>query len=328
MPISIIPRLAVLGLLILLPAAVVAEEAQPEALVDALNGVFGKHAGVRAAHTKGICVKGNFTPTPEAPSLSKAPQFAAPVPIVGRFSLGGGNPKASDNQKDNVRGIALHFQLPNGSTSDLLMISAPIFNAKTPEQFLELLKAVAPGPDGKQNQEKISAFFKANPDSARQGAWLNMHPVPASYATSDYFGVHTFALINAKGERQPIKWRAEPVGGFIGLSDDEAKGKGDDFYAAELNDRLAKAPVSFNLYAILGQPGDQDDDPTSEWPADRKSVKIGTISITGLEPSATCDAGIFDPNNLADGVEASKNDKILPMRSLDYAVSFGRRTTN
>jgi len=27
--------------------------------------------------------------------------------------------------------------------------------------------------------------------------------------------------------------------------------------------------------------------------------------------------GIFDPNNLADGVEASKNDKILPLASLD-----------
>ena len=127
------------------------------------------------------------------------------------------------------------------------------------------------------DQEKITAFFKANPDSARQGAWLNAHPVPASYATSDYFDVHTFALINAKGERQPIKWRAEPVGGFVGLSEDGAKGKGDDFYAAELNDSLAKGPVSFNLYAILGQPGDQDDDPTSEWPADRRSVKIGTM---------------------------------------------------
>jgi catalase len=247
---------------------------------------------------------------------------------VGRFSLGGGNPKASDSQKDIVRGIALHFQLPDGSTSDLLMLSAPIFNAKTPEKFLELLKAIASGPGGKEDQEKITAFFKANPDSARQGAWLNAHPVPASFATSDYWGVHTFALINAKGERQPIKWKAEPVGGFVGLSDDEAKGKGDDFYAAELNDRLSKGPVSFNLFAILGQPGDQDDDPTSEWPADRKRVKIGTLSVTGLEPSATCDAGIFDPNNLADGIEASKTDKILPMRSLDYAVSFGRRTTN
>ncbi len=307
-------------------APALAEEAQPEQLIDALNGVFGAHAKMRAAHTKGICVKGSFTPTAEAATLSKAPMFAAPVPLVGRFSLGGGNPTASDSQKDNVRGIAMHFQLPDGSVSDLLLISAPIFSAKTPEQFLELLKTVAPGPDGKQNPEKIAAFFKANPESAKQGAWLKARPTPASYATADYYGVHTFTLLNAKGDRQPIKWKAEPVDGFVGLTVAEAEGKGKDFYASELNDRFAKGPVSFNLFAVLGQPGDQDDDPTSEWPADRKSVKMGTITISGLEPTESCDVGIFDPNQLADGVEPSPNDKILPMRSQDYAVSFGRRT--
>ena len=44
-------------------APATAQEAQPEDLVNALNGVFGAHAKMRAAHTKGICVKGNFTPT-------------------------------------------------------------------------------------------------------------------------------------------------------------------------------------------------------------------------------------------------------------------------
>ena len=259
---------------------------------------------MRASHAKGICVKGNFTPTAEAAALSKSPVFAAPVPLVGRFSLGGGNPMASDGQKDNVRGIAMHFQLPDGGTSDLLMISAPIFSAKTPEQFLELLKTVAT-----KDKEKIDAFFKANPDSAKQGAWLNARPTPASYATADYFGVHAFTLTNAKGDRQPIKWKAEPVGGFVGLSDAEAEGKGKDFYAGELNDRFAKGPVDFNLFAVIGQPGDQNDDPTSRWPADRKSVKMGVISITGLEPAESCDVGIFDPNNLADGVEPRRTTR-------------------
>jgi catalase len=318
-----ISKLAVIAALslLVLPSAAPAQEAQPEQLVDALNGVFGAHAKMRAAHTKGICVKGSFTPTAEAAALSKAPVFSAPVPLVGRFSLGGGNPMASDGQKDNVRGIAMHFQLPDGSVSDLLLISAPIFIAKTPEIFLELLRTVAT-----KDKEKIGAFFKANPDSTKQGAWLNARPTPASYATADYFGVHTFYLTNAKGERRAIKWKAEPVGGFVGLTDEEAKSKGTDFYAAELKDRFAKGPLSFDLYAVLGQPGDQDDDPTAEWPADRKSVKMGTISITGLENTEACDVGIFDPNVLADGIEPSPTDKILPMRSQDYAVSFGRRT--
>jgi catalase len=318
-----ISKLAVIAALslLVLPSAAPAQEAQPEQLVDALNGVFGAHAKMRAAHTKGICVKGSFTPTAEAAALSKAPVFSAPVPLVGRFSLGGGNPMASDGQKDNVRGIAMHFQLPDGSVSDLLLISAPIFIAKTPEIFLELLRTVAT-----KDKEKIGAFFKANPDSTKQGAWLNARPTPASYATADYFGVHTFYLTNAKGERRAIKWKAEPVGGFVGLTDEEAKSKGTDFYAAELKDRFAMGPLIFDLSAVLGQPGDQDDDPTAEWPADRKSVKMGTISITGLENTEACDVGIFDPNVLADGIEPSPTDKILPMRSQDYAVSFGRRT--
>jgi catalase len=310
------------------PIAAAAEEAQPEDLVNALNGVFGAHAGKRAAHTKGICLKGSFTPTAEAATLSKAPHFAGPVPMTARFSLGGGNPAASDKQKDNARGLAVHFDLGKGNTTDLVMISAPMFVAKTPEQFVALLKTVAPGLDGKQDADKIAAFFKANPESTRQGAWLNARPVPASYASAQYFGVHAFTVTNAKGDKHVIKWTFVPVKGEPGLSDEDAKGKGDDFYAAELKGRLAKGPAEFDLYAILGEPGDPEDDPTAEWPEGRKEVKMGTLAISAEEADATCDAGIFDPNNLADGIEAPKNDKILPMRSLDYAVSFGRRQTN
>ncbi len=328
MAVTTICRLAALALLVLgTPLAAAAQEAQPEELVDGLNAVFGKHAGKRAAHSKGICVKGTFTPTAEAPTLSKAPHFAGAVPVTGRFSLGGGNPMASDSQQDNARGLALHFNLADGATTDLVMISAPVFVAKTPEQFLQLLHAVAPGPDGKQDADKIAAFFKANPECTRQGAWLNARPVPASYASADYYGVHAFTLTNGKGEKRVIKWKVVPKATEPGLTGDEAKAKGDDFYATELKERLAKGPTAFDLLAILGEPGDPEDDPTVEWPeANRKAVNMGTITITGLEPDATCDAGIFDPNNLADGIEAPKDDKILPMRSLDYAVSFGRRS--
>ena len=140
--------------LLAVPLAASAEEAQPEQLIDGLNGVFGKHAGKRASHAKGICVKGTFTPTAEAAALTKSPQFAAPVPIVGRFSLGGGNPMASDGQKDNARGFALHYNLPDGGTTDLMMISSPVFLAKTPEVFLDLLRTIAPGPDGKKDKPR------------------------------------------------------------------------------------------------------------------------------------------------------------------------------
>jgi catalase len=302
------------------PASSRADDTEPDQLFDALNKVFGAQKGLRAAHTKGFCVKGNFTPTAEAPNYTKAPHFAAPVPLVARFSLGGGNPEEADNGKGAVRGIAIHFDLGKGNVTDLLMISAPVFVAKSPEQFLQLLTTVAT-----KDGDKIKAYFDANPNSKVQGGWLAARPVPASYATVNYFGVHTFTLTNAKGESRIIKWKAVPTGGEVGLTDDEAKAKGPDFYAAEFKDRLAKGPVTFDLTAILGQDGDSLDDPTALWPEDRKSVTLGTIAVTGLEEASVCDAGIFDPTNVVDGVEGPKNDTIFPMRSADYAVSLSRR---
>ena len=298
-------------------------EADAESLINGLNAVFGKHEGVRTAHTNGICVKGSFVPSPEAASLSKAPHFNAkdPVGVIGRFSMGGGDPAAPNTQKDNVRGLALHFDVGKGNTTDLVMISAPVFVAKDPDQFLALLTTVAT-----KDKDKIGAFFKANPNSTNQGTYLNARPVPASYATVNYWGVHAFTFANAEGKKQIVKYKALPVGGEVGLSDDEVKAKAPDFYAPELKGRLAKAPAEFTLTAILGEDGDPLDDPTALWPEDsRKSVKLGTISITALEDQATCDAGMFDPTNVVDGIEGPANDKIFPMRSQAYAISFSRR---
>lgn len=316
-------RILVAGLaLVALAIPAQAEEATPEALVDALNAVFGKHPGKRAAHPKGFCITGSFTPSAEAAAYSKAPHFSAtaPVPLLGRFSLAGGNPDAPDNAKEAARGLALKFDLGKAGETDMVMISAPIFGAKNPEQFLTLLQTVAT-----KDGDKIAAFFKANPEATRHGAWLAARPVPASYATVSYYGVHTFTLTNAKGEQRIIKWKVVPSGGEAGLSDDEAKAKGTDFYKAEMTDRLASGPATFELTAVLGEDGDERDDPTVLWPENRKSVTMGTLAITALEDDATCDAGIFDPTNVVDGIAGPANDKIFPMRSSAYAVSFGRR---
>ncbi len=220
----------------------------------------GKHEGKRVAHASGFCVKGSFAPTAEAASLSKAPHLSGkgPWPVIGRFSMGGGNPVAPNADKGNARGIALHFDLGGGNVTDMVMISAPVFVAKTPEKFLDLLQRVA-----SKDQAKIDGFFEENPESKNQKAWLTARPVPASYATVSYYGVHTFTLTNAEGKSQIIKWKFVPKGGEVGLTDDEAKAKDPDFYRPELAERLAKGPAEFELNAILGEPGDATDDPTA-----------------------------------------------------------------
>jgi catalase len=315
---------SILGLVFLAYSVAVAnaEEPTPVEMVDGLNAVFGKHPHTRAGHAKGLCVSGNFTPAPGAASLSKAPQFTKPVPLLGRFSLGGGNPQAPDNVKGNVRGLAVKLDLGEGKSSDFVMISAPVFVAKTPELFLELLQAIASG-----DPEKPKAFFAAHPESTRQGAWLNERPVPASYAGVNYFGVHAFTLTNAEGKQQLVKLQAIPKAGELGLTDEEAETKGANFLEAELTERLGTGPVAFDLVAVYGKEGDVTDDPTVIWEEEGRTVApLGTIEIDAIAPNEKCDAVIFSPSNLADGISGPPNDLVFNMRSADYVVSFGRRT--
>lgn len=311
------------ALLFSAPAPRAFADTDPSALVDALESVFGTHAGFRRGHANGVCVKGSFTASAEAGKLTTAKHLSggATSAVIGRFSMGGGNPNAPHTQKDNARGLALHFDLGNGETTDLVMISAPVFIAKTPEIFLELLQTVAT-----KDKDKIGAFFKAHPESTQQGAWLNARPVPASYASVSYYGVHAFTLTNADGAKQVIKWKFVPKGGETGLSDDEVKAKAADFYGPELKERLAKGPAEFDLTAVLGESSDPLNDPTALWPEDsRKSIKMGTLSIAALEDNATCDAGIFDPTNVTSGIEGPKDDGIFEIRSPAYGVSATRR---
>jgi catalase len=75
------PASAVLAVCFLASPAV-AQEADAQAIVDGQFAVGGNHPKVRASGAKGTCVKGTFTPSAEAPSLSKAPQFTKPVAVT------------------------------------------------------------------------------------------------------------------------------------------------------------------------------------------------------------------------------------------------------
>ncbi len=263
---------------------------------------------------------GSFTPSAEAPSLSKAPQFAKTVPVIGRFSMGGGNPKAPDNAKGNARGLALRFDLGDGANTDLVMISAPVFVAKSPQAFFDLLTALASG-----DKDKVTAFFDSHPESKNQGAWLNARPVPASYGGVNYWGVHAFTLTDADGEETLAKFKVIPSAGEVGLTDAEAQANGTNFYAGELKERLAKGPAAFDLVAIIGQEGDPTDDATALWDEDNREKKpLGKVSIEAIAPDATCDAFSFLPANLAEGVAGPVNDPIFQIRSPAYIVSFTR----
>jgi catalase len=310
----------------MMAAAPAAPATSPTELVDSLNGVFGKHKA-RASHAKGFCFAGQFEASANNGGLTRAAMFQAGqrTPLIGRFSVGGGNPKAPDNAK-SVRGIAL--RLDGGSERlEWIFVSAPHFFAQTPAQFVEFFKVRAPDPaTGRMNPEAIAAFSKANPATTKQAAYIGAQPVPASFGTVPYWSTNAFIATNAAGKAQPLRWRFEPVAGRVGLSDDEAKAKGGDFLRAELAERLAKGAVTFNVMAQLAQPGDQLTDPTEPWPADRTEVNMGRIAIERITDQA-CDGQTFLPTVLPAGLAPSA-DPVLAARAGAYAVSLGRRSSN
>ena len=301
-------------------------DADVEAIVNAMFAVSGNHKGARASGAKGVCVKGSFTPSAEAPSLTKAPHFTKPIPMTARFSMGGGNPGISDKTKPTTRGFAMDFEDPSGAMT-FYFVSAPIFSTKTPRQLLDFVTVRLPGPDGKTDPEKIRAFAAANPETTRQAAWLNARPVPASFAGVDYWGVQAYTLTNAQGGKTIAKLKAVAGAGQVGLSDEELKTRPDSFYGDELKDRLSKGPVTFDFVAILGEPGDPTEDSTAMWPEEnRKTVKLGTIAIAALEANTICDEKTSDPVvNLPEGVAGPANDPMFAIRSPAYAISRSRR---
>ena len=301
----------------------------PAKLVNAFEAANGKFEGYRRSGAKGICATGEFVGSAEGRALSTASAFSGkPVPVIVRFSVGGGNPKAADNAKSQ-RNMALQFNLPGGESWQMGNISAPVFGASSPTQLLGRLESLTPDPDTKApNPAKVKAFAEANPEVLLQGKHFASQPVPASFATVNYWGVHAFAFVDAKGNKQFGKWIFEPVGGLHGLSDDEAKAKGPTFLFDDLRQRVKEGKVAFNFNLELAQPGDKLNSATVPLPEGRHKVMLGNLKLTSVaeDGGGPCLNVTFIPTVLPKGVEAS-DDPMLAGRAAPYAVGLGRRLT-
>src|ERR1700741_3076427 len=128
----------------------------PARFTDGFEHVNGVHPGFRRNHAKGVSVSGWFDSNGNGVRLSKALVFRpGRVPVIGRVSLGGGQPYAADTPAA-VRGLGLQFSLPDGEVWRTAMIHLPVFPFSTPEAFYEQLFASQPDPStGKPDPAKM-----------------------------------------------------------------------------------------------------------------------------------------------------------------------------
>ena len=113
-------------------------------LAETVARVLGSRPGCRITHEDGINLTGTFTATPRARELTRAVHMQGdPVRVTVRFSNGFPDPTIVDAAEDNPRGMAVKFYLPDGSTTDLVGQSWPVFPAPPPQSVRGLLRADA-----------------------------------------------------------------------------------------------------------------------------------------------------------------------------------------
>lgn len=296
-------------------------------LIDAINAREGRHRGFRAVHAKGICASGTFTASPAASALTTAAHMQGDaVPVTVRFSNGSGVPTAPDGNRDG-RGMAVKFHLPDGEATDIVSITLPAFFVRTPQDFLEFVRARTPDrTTGSVDEERLSAFIAAHPESQLAlGAAAAATP-PLSYCRLSYHAIHAFRWTNAAGQSRFVRYWWTPLAGYAALTDDEARAEPPDYLQHELRARLVEGPAAFRLHLRLAGDGDDPGDPTRPWPDSRETLAGGELRLTVIaDERAECESLIFDPTRVLPGIECS-NDAILLARRGAYSVSYGRRS--
>jgi catalase len=288
-----------------------------EDLLKQFAVIFGSHPGFRPVHAKGILLKGTFSGSAEGKALTRAPHVHRDaVPVVVRFSDTTGIPTIPDNDPNaNPRGAAVRFYLAERVHTDIVMHSVNAFPAKTPQEFLEFLRAVGSGDP--------TQFLATHPAAMN---FVQPIPVPSSFARNEYFGITAMKFTNKEGASKFGRFRLTPEAGVENLDGATAKGKTAEFLFDELKGRIAERAVKFDVVVQVANNGDVVNESTTIWPEDRKLVKLGKVELTATVPDDAQEQKhlIFDPLPRVEGIDPS-DDPLLELRAALYLMSGRRR---
>ncbi len=300
------------------------DKSLPQQIFETMIQLPGSNPAFRAAHAKGVVCEGTFTASKDAAGLSKAAHFqGGSIPVIVRFSIASPDPFIPDNSS-NPRGMAIRFRLPGGRDTDIVSLSHHGFVVGTGEDFLALQKAIVATDPSKPHPWPVEAFLASHPVASK--FVQETQAVPASYGTQAFFSNNAFIFVDKQGVKRAGRYQFLPVAGQQNLTEADAKAKAPNFLEEELKARLASGPIRYRMIVQLANAGDPTNDPSLVWPDDRKTIEVGTVSISSVVP----DSGsaqkelVFFPTTLTDGIELS-DDPFPSLRTTVYALSFARR---
>jgi catalase len=295
-------------------------------LLEQFDTIFGLHPGFRPAHAKGLMLRGTFTPSSEASSLTRAPHMTREsTPVTVRFSNSTGIPLIPDNDPNaNPRGLAIRFNLAEHVHTDIVSHSTDGFPTRTGQEFLEFLRAAAASGPSTPSPSPIEAFLGSHP--AALAFVQTRKPSPSSFAKESYFGVTALRFTNKDGTSRYGRYQVMPDAGVEHLDDATAKSKNGSFLFDELMQRIAAGPIRFRILVQVADTNDVVDDATIHWPEVRLMIELGTLVLTDVVPDNEHEQKniIFDPIPRVDGIEPS-DDPLLELRAAIYLLSGRRR---
>jgi catalase len=177
-----------------------------------------------------------------------------------------------------------------------------------------------------KDPDAMKNFAAAHPEIAAFGAWTQSAPWTGSYAEEPYNSLNTFLFVDASGRQHAVRWSLRPQAQAEPITPDALAKLGPDHLEQEIAERVGKAPQSWTMAVIVANPGDPTADPSKAWPADRRTIEVGTLVVKQIEAErdGPCRDINFDPTILPNGITVS-DDPFPAARSAAYAKSFDLR---
>ena len=281
----------------------------------------------RVVHARGSAAHGVFRVYDDSmKAYTKARFLTDPsleTPVFTRFSTVVGSRGSADTVRD-ARGFATKFYTIEGNYDLVGNNMAPFF-IQDAIKFPDLVHAIKPEPHHEMPQASAAHdnfwdFISLMPESMHMIMWvMSDKAFPRSYANMEGFGVHTFRLINEKGESHFTKLHWKPVAGVHSLVFDEASrlaGTDPDFNRRQLWEMIEKGiyPEYELGFQIISEAEEFDFDfdildATKVWPEELIPVKIAGRLTLNRNPDnffQETEQVAFHPGNLVPGIDFTK----------------------
>ncbi len=259
---------------------------------------------------------------------------ALQTPVFVRFSTVAGSRGSADTARD-VRGFAVRFYTAEGNW-DLVGNNIPVFFIQDAIKFPDVIHAVKPEPHNEIPQASSAHdtfwdFISLTPESMHMVMWvMSDRAIPRSFSMMEGFGVHTFRLVNAKGESHFVKFHWKPLLGIHSLVWDEAQklaGKDPDFHRRDMHDAIEQGNFfEWEMGVQIIADGEEAKfdfdilDATKIWPEDLVPVRrIGKMTLNRNPDNyfAETEQVGFMTTNIVPGIDFS-DDPLLQGRNFSY----------